>query len=242
MYATLAVAALLAFPSYSAATVTESHTQNTPPACTAKAFREFSADVWNPSRWSRGMPPGKIIAAERKMLACAGPGNRVAMKHRWAVDRHAYFVYRHMIMARNIDHRWAAHWAPDYSGPTLPFNVAAALFEAAGMPGVTMAQVAKGESGLRPGSAGVDPGGTVGYGTLAVTSPFADSIVGRLGGYNEMLNPVKNAAAAAEIYHSNGLGAWYGTGYVTGTNLHYHGHLDLRKYLGGLSFRQAVRR
>jgi hypothetical protein len=143
---------------------------------------------------------------------------------------------------RNINHVWDAHWAPDYSGPTLPFNVAAALFEAAGMPGVTMAQMARGESGLRPGSAGVDAGGTVGYGILAVTSPFADSIVAKYGGYDQMLNPVKNAAAAAEIFRSNGIGAWYGTAYVTSTNAHYHGRLDLSAVLGGDSFRRALQR
>jgi hypothetical protein len=164
------------------------------------------------------------------------------MKHRWRSARAAYFAHRGEMLRRDINHVWAAHWAPDYSGPTIPFNVAAALFEAAGMPGVTMAQVGEGESGLRPGSAGVDAGGTVGYGILAVTSPFADSIVAKYGGYKAMLNPVKNAAAAGEIYRSQGLGAWYGTGFVTSPDAHYHGRLDLSAVLGGDSFLRALQR
>ncbi len=104
-----------------------------------------------------------------------------------------------------------------------------------------MAQIGMGESGLRPGSAGVDPGGiTVGYGILAVTSPFADAIVAKYGGYDQMLNPVKDAAAAGEIYRAQGIGAWYGTRFVTGSDLHYRGRLDLTRFLGGLTYRQAL--
>lgn len=215
-----------------------------PCSVSAKEFRVFSKQVWAVERWRRGDPKPSTIAAYHRKIRCAvGPRNRQAMQENWNRRRAAFYRYRRAILAQDINHVWAAHWAPDYSGPTLPFHVAAALFEAAGMPGVTMAQMAQGESGLRPGSAGVDPGGsTVGYGILAVTSPFANSIVAKYGGYGQMLNPVKNAAAASEIYHAQGIGAWYGTGFVTGSNLHYHGHLDLSRVLGGESFRSALHR
>jgi hypothetical protein len=68
----------------------------------------------------------------------------------------------------NINHRYSPHWAPDYSGATLPSYVVAALAEAAGAPGRTMEQVTRGESGAhrkgtaRPGAAGGDAGGTRG--------------------------------------------------------------------------------
>lgn len=126
--------------------------------------------------------------------------------------------------------------------------VLAALAEKAGdalevdVPGWTMAQMTIGESGSRPGSAGVDPGGaSAGYGLWAITTPFSDDIVAPLGGYAEMLNPVNNAAAMTAIYARQGLGAWYGDSYVTSTSAHYEGRFDLRLVLGGLSFREAIR-
>lgn len=146
----------------------------------------------------------------------------------------------------NINHRYRPHWAPDYGGQTLPSYVVAALAEAAGAPGRTMEQVTRGESGAhrkntaRPGSAGVDPGGTKGYGMWAITWPYANSIVRKYGGYPEMWNPVKNAAAMKEVLASNGLGAWYGDSHVTGSNLHYTGKYDIRNALGGMSFKEAL--
>jgi hypothetical protein len=184
-----------------------------------------------------------VIHHQRVAVRCAvGPENRKAIRETWRRDQRAFYEHRREMLRRDINRSWAPHWAPDYGGPTLPFHVVAALAEAAGMPGVTMAQMAIGESGLRPGSAGVDPGGTRGYGLWAITSPFSDSIVAKYGGYEAMWNPVKNAAAAAEIYHAQGLGAWYGDGFVTSSNAHYAGRFDLTTVLGGLSFRGALRR
>jgi len=100
----------------------------------------------------------------------------------------------------------------------------------------------KGESARRPGAAGVDVGGTVGYGLWAITSPFANGILARWGwSYEDMLNPVRNAVAMAEIYAAQGIGAWYGDGFVTHRDLHYRGRFDLRLVLGGLTFRRALR-
>lgn len=120
----------------------------------------------------------------------------------------------------------------DWGGPTLPFNVVAALAEAAGMPGVTFAQIAKGESGLRPGATGIDPGGTKGLGLWMITTGYNDALIRKYGGWRNMLNPVINAKAAKEIYDSQGIGAWYGTGFMTGTNLHYKGKIP--KLAGGM--------
>lgn len=94
MRATLTVAALLALPSLGAATVNESHFKPIKAECTAKTFRAFSQQTWALSKWKRGMPSGKTLAAQRHRLACAGPENRKAMKARWRKDREAYFQHR----------------------------------------------------------------------------------------------------------------------------------------------------
>ena len=117
----------------------------------------------------------------------------------------------------------------------MPFNVAAAIAEWAGMPGVTMAQVSKGEGGLKPGSMGDDDldGDPDGYGWLAITRPYGAAYgVDKYGGYEGMLNPVANAIVAKGMYDSQGLGAWYGQRFVTDTNAHYSGPL-LGKQRGG---------
>jgi hypothetical protein len=152
-----------------------------------------------------------------------------------------------MLRAWDINYRWEPHWAPDYSGPILPMFVIAALAERAGdslgvdVPGWTMAQMTIGESGSRPGSAGVDPGGTWGVCLWAITYPFANDIVAPLGGYYALWNPVRCAAAMVSVYARQGLGAWYGDSYVTHMNAHYRGRFDLRLVLGGLSFWNALR-
>jgi hypothetical protein len=111
----------------------------------------------------------------------------------------------------------------DWGGPTLPFNIVAALAESAGLPGVTFAQIAKGESGLRPGATGIDPGGTKGLGLWMITTGYNDALIARLGGEAAMRNPVINARAAKSIFDSNGYGAWYGTKFVTEYDKHYTG-------------------
>lgn len=117
----------------------------------------------------------------------------------------------------------------------MPFNVAAAIAEWAGMPGVTMAQVSKGEGSLRPGSMGDDDGdgSPDGYGWLAITRPYGEAYgVNKYGGYQGMLNPISNAIVAKGMYDARGLDPWYGQRYVTDTNAHYSGPL-LGKQRGG---------
>lgn len=65
-----------------------------PPQCSAKHLRPFSAAVWALERWRRGKPPKATIRAYRARLACAGPNNRKAMKHRWRADQHRFFDHR----------------------------------------------------------------------------------------------------------------------------------------------------
>lgn len=113
----------------------------------------------------------------------------------------------------------------DWGGPTMPFNAIAKLAEWAGMPGITMAQMTKGESAQRPGATGIDPGGTKGLGLWMITTHYNDALIAKLGGQNAMLNPVINAKAAKSIYDSQGLGAWYGDSFVTDPNAHYRGAL-----------------
>lgn len=113
----------------------------------------------------------------------------------------------------------------------MPFNAVAALAEWAGMPGVSMARTAIGESALAPGASGIDPGGTKGLGLWMITTGFNDALIKKLGGQDAMFNPVINAQAANSIWQSQGYGAWYSQTKDT-SNTHYDGPL-LRK-LGGL--------
>lgn len=216
---------------------------------TAKQFRPFSASVWDLQRWTREKPKPSTIAAYRTQLVCAaGPGHRAAIKRTWRRDRATFYRHRRAILEQDINHVWDAHWAPDWSGPTLPLHVIAALAERAGdyvgvnVPGWTMAEVTIGESSRRPGSAGLDVGGTRGYGLWAITWPFADAILAKYRWiYEDMWNPVKCAIVMAEIFRLQGLAAWYGDGFVTDSDRHYRGHFDLRRVLGGLTFAQALR-
>lgn len=152
------------------------------------------------------------------------------------------------MLRANINHVWSGAVYPDSSWfglPELKPYVAAALAEAAGrytgtnMPGWTMVQVSKGEGALKPGSRSTDDG----WGWLAITAPFGDSFgVTAFGGYEQMLNPVKNAYVAALMYGESGLVPWHGTQFVTDSGAHYTGRFDLSSVLGGLTFGQALRR
>jgi hypothetical protein len=109
------------------------------------------------------------------------------------------------------------------TGGAMSFDQVAALAESVGLPGVTFAQIAKGESGFNPAAIGHDPGGTIGLGLWQITTKYNDDIIAAFGGQQAMLNPQINAQAAKAIYDRAGIGAWYGTRYMTGANLHYTG-------------------
>lgn len=117
----------------------------------------------------------------------------------------------------------------NYSGKgVMTPNQVARLAESVGLPGVTFQQIAKGESGYNPRAVGHDPGGTEGLGLWQITTRYNDDIIKRFGGREAMFNPRTNALAAKAIYDRQGIKAWYGTKYMTGTNLHYQG-----KEMGG---------
>jgi TP901 family phage tail tape measure protein len=137
----------------------------------------------------------------------------------------------------------------DWNGlPALPKYVAAALAEAAGdyigsdMPGWTMVQVSEGEGALKPGSRSTDDG----WGWLAITRPFGDSFgVPQMGGYEQMLNPVKNAYVAARMWggsssHFGSGGTWHGSSHVTDPDHHYEGNYDISDAMGGKTFGEAI--
>jgi len=111
---------------------------------------------------------------------------------------------------------------------TLPFGITAQIAESAGLPGITFAQIAKGESSFRPGAVGDDAaagfGNTFGLGMWQITTGVGnDDIIQRFGGEAAMFNPFNNARAAKAIYDAQGLGAWYGDQYVTDPNAHWRG-------------------
>jgi hypothetical protein len=190
--------------------------------------------VWSPERIRRARPKRSAVEA---LHDCPN----------WQRAKHRFYAYRAQLHRDDINRRWSAHWAPDYGGPTLKPYLIAALAEKAGevvgadVPGWTMEQVTEGESGRRPGSAGNDVGGTRGYGLWAITWPFADGILAAHGWtYEDMWNPVRCSVVMAEIYKAQGIRAWYGVSHVTDWGRHYRGKLDLRKVLGGLSFKAAL--
>lgn len=144
---------------------------------------------------------------------------------------------------RQYNHLYEEHSSDmgDYSGPTMPPEHIAALAEWAGkvqgisVPGWTMEQITKGESGGRPGSSSASggDGSDEGWGMWAITEPYWKAEVQRMGGYPQMLNPIKNALIMAQIWKSQGQGAWYGTRFVTDWNKHYTGPLT-RQFAGGI--------
>lgn len=119
---------------------------------------------------------------------------------------------------RNFNHTYPKHSLSETAGKArFSEALTARIARWAGLPGRLFGQIAHGESGFYPGIYGVDPGGSVGYGLWAITKPFNDALVAKYGGYEQMLNPLKNAKVAKAIYdQAGGISPWYGTKYVTG--------------------------
>ncbi len=107
---------------------------------------------------------------------------------------------------------------PRGGGPAIPFNIAAAIGESVGQPGITVAQIAKGESSLHPGAVSSDGG----YGLLQMTprvqSSSTVSAWERIGSY---FNPFKNVKMSKLL--PMGPSTYFGSQYVTGWNQHYRG-------------------
>lgn len=228
---------------------------------TAADFRPFSKAVWDKDRWERGKPrPKELAGYKRKRRCAAGAGHRSAIEARWGRDRLRYGRYRHVRLRRaNINRVWGPPiWAPDWSTPPgsqMSLELIAALAEKTGdlmgfdIPGVTMAQMTIEESIRRPASAGVDAGGTIGYGLWAITWPHSNWALAKHGWsyVTDMWNPVRNAVAMVEVYRGrvlegrSGTSAWYGSRGVTCWGCHYRGNLDLRLYLNGMTLREVLR-
>ena len=133
---------------------------------------------------------------------------------------------------QKYNHIYAEHNSADgdWGGFKMPFDAVAALAEWAGAPGISMARTAIGESNLRPGATGIDPGGTKGLGLWMITTGYNDALIKSLGGEAAMRNPILNAKAMNSIYDSQGIGAWYSST-KDGSGTHYNGPL-LRKFGG----------
>lgn len=110
---------------------------------------------------------------------------------------------------------------PKGSSETISFNDAAMLFEMAGLPGVTYAQIAQGESGLRPGA--VSPDG--GFGLVQMTPRVQSAAtVAKWEAIGSYFNPWKNALMAKVLAGSGtGVSNYYGISHVTDFNKHYTG-------------------
>lgn len=122
--------------------------------------------------------------------------------------------------------------AGSYSGPldhdfgkgskeTISFDDAAMLAEMAGLPGITYAQIAKGESSLQPGAVSNDGGFGLWQMTPRVQSADTVKKWESIGSY---FNPWKNALMAKALAGSGtGVSNYFGTGFVTDPNKHYTG-------------------
>lgn len=120
----------------------------------------------------------------------------------------------------------------NYKGGVMTSRQVARLAESVGLPGVTFAQIAKGESGFNPKAIGHDPGGTTGLGLWQITTKYNDDVIARFGGRDAMLTPRPNARAAKAVYDRAGIGAWAGTRYMTDPNLHYTPGMDFGGWFG----------
>jgi hypothetical protein len=118
--------------------------------------------------------------------------------------------------------RYAEHGLGE-PGATLTKREVRAAAEIAGFsPGEAkqMMQIARGESGLRPGIRGDDPGGTKGRGlvqnTPGVWGQAGIDYMNKLGGEKALQNPVKNMKMARFLYESagNSFTPWYGTSFL----------------------------
>lgn len=176
--------------------------------------------------------PGAMGAMSGRAMAGAAKGMEDAVNRRIGGRRGGgAFTGRGMAQFGSINRVYEEHNSAngDWGGQKLPLNTIAALAEAAGgatgqdIPGMSMARMTIGESNRRPGATGIDPGGTKGLGLWMITTSFNDPLIAKYGGEEQMRNPVKNAMAMAEIYKSQGQGAWYGDGSVGNRNEHY-GH------------------
>lgn len=118
---------------------------------------------------------------------------------------------------------------PKGSNQTISFNDAAMLAEMAGLPGITYAQIAQGESGLRPGAISSDGGYGLWQMTPRVQSPSTVAAWERIGSY---FNPWNNARQAKYLAGSGtGVSNYYGTGFMTDPNKHYTG--PMKKFASG---------
>lgn len=119
-----------------------------------------------------------------------------------------------------FNRRYAKHYLRNSGGfPALAPGIVGKIAAWAGLPSRQFEQIAHGESTYHPGIIGLDPRGTKGYGlwqnTTSVNGAGFESGVRRLGGWDEMLNPFKNALMAKTLYDNGGLSHWFGTKYLT---------------------------
>lgn len=122
---------------------------------------------------------------------------------------------------------------PHPGGPSISFNDAAMLAESVGLPGVTYAQIAIGESALRPGAVSSDGG----YGLWQMTPRVQSAdTVAKWNAIGSYFNPVNNAEMARVLAGGGtGVSNYYGVGAVTDWNAHYKGKIDhARLQKGGI--------
>lgn len=183
-----------------------------------------------------GTLAGGGLPGTLKRLEVTGPKGPLRSMGQAAVDKvhkaaQAYLARRSGVEGAEIS-------GGTYNGPldrnfgagsnaTISFKDAAMLAEAAGLPGITYAQIAQGESGLRPGAVSPDGGYGLWQMTPRVQSPATVAAWERIGSY---FNPWHNAQMAKYLAGSGtGTSNYYGTGFVTDMNKHYTGPMKFQR-------------
>lgn len=152
----------------------------------------------------------KLLAAKSRISGAGGGGN--SLESGWLTQAKLNAI-NHMYAANGSD-----QFSPDFT---------AQLAETGGLPGVTFSQIAHGESDYKPGA--LEPVESIGVGGVPVrgwgmwqmtTGVGNDALINKYGGTRQMFNPVRNMLATRDLYHTQGIGAWHGTRYMTSTNAH----------------------
>jgi len=148
------------------------------------SVKQFIGQVWDESRWRRGDPPARTIAAWRLKLHCLPPGWQKKLKQRWRDLQGEFF-----------DHRKAKRAAAAYRAATTPPGAA------------VLAAIRECESG---GDYSINTGNGF-YGAYQFTLSTWRSVGG--AGYPHEAPPHEQDERAARLYREAGPSPWPVCGY-----------------------------
>jgi SLT domain-containing protein len=120
------------------------------------------------------------------------------------------------------NHTYPLHHTGTPGAQISPSAIEAIARSVGDFPPLAAAQIAHGEANYMPGIVEWPPeaDGAQGYGLMQMTTGHVDApvvaLIKRLGGWGQMLNPVKNLMAATALFDIGGLSRWHGTKFLGG--------------------------